>query len=174
MWQARQTDEEMNGVWRSSIHHMPILNVVPLHLQQHHPLQCMPAAVKSCRAMWLLWSVTSHVLSFKPLDTCQKNTLVPMELDIGQFIATFRCSVLLCFVGLEILMNDSKILYPFPLLNPDSLPLERTHYKTPLFTMSGHNYDHKFIIEVEVPPPTPSQPSCHGVNVARVNKENCH
>lgn len=144
----------MDGVWRSSIHHMPIPNAVPLYLHQYHPSLWRPTVVKSCRAR-VPCSVSSHVLPLKPLDTCQKHILVPIDLDIGQFIAlldcrTFKWLALLCFVRLtnkKANQNHSSkaivICYLFPPLSHNSLPLQRTHHKN---TSAAQNWLHSLDI----------------------------
>ena len=83
-WQVRRMDEWMDGVWRSSIHHMPISNAVsPSTLERYRPSWWRPAVVRSCRA-GTPCSVSSHVLPLRPLDTCQ---IECTELDSDWFIA---------------------------------------------------------------------------------------
>lgn len=146
----------MDGVWRSSIHHMPILNAAPLYLHQHHPSLWRPGhTLKSCRVTRLPCSVSSHVLSLKPLDTCQKNTLVPTELGIGHFIAifdynTFRWLAKLSFFRLQNKNENqnhssevSGICFRFPLLNRTLELPQGTYHKN---TSATQNWLHSMDI----------------------------
>lgn len=111
-----------------------------------------PTAVKSCRAMWVPCSVSSHVPSLKPLDTCQKNKLVPAELDISHFIAIFDYNIfrwvpLLFFVGFlkkskKTNRNHSSKVSAISFLHHSSLPKKMSQKQpccTELITFPGHN-----------------------------------
>lgn len=132
---------------------MSILNAAPLYLHQHHPSLWRPRyTLKSCRVMRVLCSVSSHVLSLKPLDTCQKNTLVPTELGISIFIAifdynTFRWLAKISFVRLQNKnenQNHSSEVSGIPSIKsylrapPKNLSQKHLCY-TELITFHGHH-----------------------------------
>lgn len=137
----------MDGVWRSSIHHMPIPNAIPIYLNQYHPSllrrsECHVLSVAMC-------CLSNHW-------TLVKRIPVPVELDIGQFIVAFDDST---FKLLELFV----ICYLFTIFLSVSIkssvivPSKKHHCGVSQTWFSGHNWDHKFILLIiSSPPPLPT------------------